>query len=112
MEKIFMIGCILTGLMWVLYCFIKGRKQALDREKICTETITAQVLEFKKHLFFFLKYYNLRLQYEYQEKIYNIKKGWFTKWNDKKEIPLHINPTNPTECYLTTLKEKCRKVID
>ena len=109
MDKIFTIAFIVAGLIWVCGCFVQGRKNALQREKDCTETIAAQVLDSKKHHFLFFKYYNLNLQYKFKEKEYTIKKGWFAKWDDKTEIPLHVNPNNPIECYLTTLKEKCKR---
>lgn len=109
MDKIFTIAFIVAGLIWIWGCFVQGRKNALQREKNCTETITAQVLGFKEYHFFFLKYYSLSLKYTYNDKEYNVKKGWFAKWGDKKEIPLHINPNNPVECYLTTLKQKCKR---
>lgn len=107
MEKIFLIAFITAGIIWVFGCFIEGRKKTLSKEKICTETIMAKILNKKEYHFFFKKYYSLNLNYNYNNQEYNINKGWFKKWDNQNEIPLHINPSNPTECYLLTLKEKC-----
>lgn len=107
MDKIFPIGIILAGFIWVISCFVQGRKNALQKERICTETINAKIANVKKYHFLFCKYYSLTLNYTYNGKEYKTQKGWFQKLDDRKEISLHIDPENPNVCYLTTLKEKC-----
>lgn len=107
MENLMYIIISVLGLIWIISCFVVGRKNALNREKICTETVMAHINATEEHRFFLTKYHSLSLTYKYNDKEYNTRKGWFRKEIDKKDIQLHINPNNPEECYITTLRERC-----
>lgn len=107
MEKMLFVSVILIGITWVILCFVKGRKSALQRESVCIETVNADITNIKRYHFFCFKYYSLTLYYKYNGEKHEVKKGWFGKLNDEKQIVLHINPKKPEECYLTKLKEKC-----
>lgn len=99
--------CTIIGLAWIIGCFVVGRNNALKRENTCTEIVKAHVNAAEDHYFFFAKYYSLSLTYQYQDKEYHVRKGWFKKELCEEDIDIHINPKKPEECYIKTLKDRC-----
>lgn len=83
-----------------------GLSKVSDRERDCTDEVTAAVKSAKAHRFFGCKYYQLELEYIYGDKQYCIKKGYFK--NEKpSSLTIHVNPNKPEEAYITTMAEKC-----
>lgn len=88
--------------------FIIGMKNVRYLEKVCTENINANYEIVKKYKFFTKNYYSVLLKFEYNNKTYEIRKGLFKNTKDKEQIiNIHINPNNPNECYLLSIKERC-----
>lgn len=107
MENILYAIIAVAGIAWIVGCFVVGRNNALKREKVCTEIVTAHINAAEDHRFFLAKYHTLSLSYEYNGKEYHVRKGWFRNEIENEDITLHINPANPEECYITTLMERC-----
>ena len=107
MEQIATIALAILGVIWIIGCIAIGRKKALEREKNCTEIVKAHMNAAEDHYFFFAKYYSLSLTYQYNGKEYHVRKGWFRKKLCEEDIDIHINPNNPEECYIKTLRERC-----
>ena len=106
--KVLNVAMIIISIEWIGGCIYFGRKKTLEREKRCTEIVKAHINAAEDHYFFFAKYYSLSLSYQYNDKEYHVRKGWFRKELCEEDIDIHINPNNPEECYIKTLKERCR----
>ena len=70
MENLMYIIISVLGLIWIISCFVVGRKNALNREKVCTKTVIAHINATKSHRFFLTKYHSLSLTYKYNNKEY------------------------------------------
>jgi hypothetical protein len=70
---------IIISIEWIGGCIYFGRKKTLEKEKRCTEIVKAHINAAEDHYFFFAKYYTLSLSYQYNDKEYHVRKGWFRK---------------------------------
>lgn len=94
--------------LYIWMCFKQGRDAALNRENKCTEVVTATISGETQYRLIGCRYYALNLAYRYNDTIYAVRKAWFNNTlPENKQVQLHINPDNPTECYIFTLSEKC-----
>ncbi|MBQ2183758.1 MAG: hypothetical protein II399_03910 [Lachnospiraceae bacterium] len=84
-----------------------GIDDVLERERRCTETVSAEVTSFYKYKLFGLEFFQVNMRFDYDNKMYETSKGYFKSKEPSRFLPLHINPDLPTECFLTTVKEKC-----
>ncbi len=87
----------------------RGIDEVLEKEKRCIACVSAEVTSAYKYKMFGLEFYQVQMRYTVGGKRYETSKGYFKSKEPSKFLDLHVNPSRPGECYLTTAKEKCGK---
>lgn len=99
------ISVAVIGLLYIVFCFVKGCNIVKHKEKECTITVPANVKIIKEKHFFSARYYIVELSYVYEDKEYKVRKGYFKSHIDDK-IDIFINPSNPSDCELLRIRDR------